>query len=183
MSKDIAAVAEEICKDVSDYVLYLDKQTELADHDIHLTPYHPFRAEPGEDLDPEALYDLLIAARNKWRPAMEDYKRRPDRRGRESVPPVAPLCAVHSLVRDFWFEQTGLESFQLYYAPEQDPPEEDDTPEEREGWPYRNTWYYSSAGRLFLGVARFLDPRYTPRHCESVYRWAKKQAQKRRERN
>jgi hypothetical protein len=157
---------------------------------------------PGVELDPDSVGRMLHEAWEVWRCAIDDYEmqRKPDKPkqalkrnwnpdevaydygedagagledwdkfwlgtyyrkpgGKVTDPPVEPLCKIYPLVRDFWAEATGGRDFWLNYPKEFRIARTDPN-------------LFSSAGRLFLGVAQVMDRRYTPLKCESVQNWA-----------
>lgn len=94
----------------------------------------------------------------------EVYHTRPHRRW--PGPALPPLYEVYLLVRAWWLRYQDRKSFRPTYGGRRE--------------------NFNAEGRLFLDVARALDPRYTPSNCASVYeKWRvrkKYKSQKRRTR-
>ncbi len=139
-----------------------------------------------ENWDPdEVAYDYgedAGAGLEDWDKFWRDtYYRAPG--GKVTNPPVEPLCMIYDLVWDFWTEATGGQDFWLNYPKSGSEewlkyPDEDSTEEDKLERDDPNL--FSSAGRLFLGVAQVLDWRYTPLNCESVQNWATTSKKERR---
>lgn len=162
-------------------------RTAMDDYEMRRKKDKPKKAlEDNWDPDePELVYDYgeyAGAGLEDWDIFWRDtYYRGPG--GKVTDPPVEPLCMIYSLVRDFWTEATGGRDFWLNYPksgneewlkyPDEDSTDEDETEQE-------DPDLFSSAGRLFLGVARVLHRRYTPLNCESVQGWATTSKKKRR---
>lgn len=85
--------------------------------------------------------------------ATDPYYRGPGRPGND--PSQGPLYEVYLLVRAWWLRYHDKTRFRPTYG------------ERRED--------FNAPGRLFLTIARALDPRYTARDCASVYeKWRKR---------